>query len=83
MVAGPLAYMALPCTLMRRLPPKLIGTGREATHHNAIGQMVGSLRPARSTLNLTRHTAGGVVRLGETKKISPFNLADEGKAVWL
>ncbi len=80
MVAWSLAYLDLSGLLMRRLPPRLRGLSRYAAHHNAIRDMVDSLRPVRSGNMQTRFTSGGVVRKGQAVAATP---SASGQAVWL
>lgn len=67
---------------MRRLPAKLKGPSRYSAYHNAIREMVGSLRPVRSANTQIRHTSGGTVRKGQAKA-EQSTAAGSGQAVWL
>ncbi|MDA7624671.1 hypothetical protein N8697_00715 [bacterium] len=65
---------------MRRTPPRLRGSSKEAAHHNAIRDMVRNLRPIRSANMQTRFTTGGVVRAGQAGASASSASA---QAVWL
>ena len=76
-----LANLVISDLLMRRLPNKIRGNGREATFHNHMREMVKNLRPVRSANVQTRFTSSGVIRAAQAQATETS--AGSGKAVWL